>query len=147
MEMSNDKPRIVLAADDLMFPSRVREGLRPLDYTLQVCATAEAMHTALHTEPLPAAVLVNLTARRYDPADLIRQIKGNARTQAIPVMAFAGHVEREKHALARDAGADLVAANSSVALHLPALLARLLNRSNPTEERDTSEGVIEIEEG
>lgn len=112
-----------------MFPSRVREGLRPLGRPLTVVATEAALASALAAPP--AAVLVNLTARRYDPLAVIRRVKADA--PGIPVLAFAGHVEKDKHAAAREAGADLVAANSSVALHLPALLNRLLNGGQDAE--------------
>ena len=118
-------PLVLLVSDDLLFPSRVREALRPLPYTLRVVATLDALQTALATTP-PVAVLVNLTARRYDPLACIALIKDNPETAALPTLAFAGHVEREKHEAARRAGANITAANSSVSGHLPALLTRLL---------------------
>ena len=33
------KPTVLLAADDLMFPSRIREAVRPLGYALSVAAS------------------------------------------------------------------------------------------------------------
>lgn len=122
-------PRLLLVADDLMFPSRVREGAKPLNARVVVVATESAILEKLSAETFDA-VLVNLTARRYDPIALIRRLKTD--TMDVPVLAFAGHVEKDKHDAAREAGADLVAANSSVALHLPALLSRLLALSQPT---------------
>lgn len=119
---------LLLVSDDLMFPSRVREGVRPLGYTLRVVGTeAAALEAAGQAGTVPDAILVNLTARRYDAPHLIRELKATEATKAIPLLAFAGHVEKEKHAAAREAGADLVAANSSVSLHLAPLLSRLLN--------------------
>ena len=123
-----------------MFPSRVREGVKPLGYTVRVVATADAARDALRSDPLPLAILVNLTARRYDPLAVIAACKADDRAGTIPLLAFAGHVEKDKHTAARAAGADLVAANSSVALHLGALLTRLLAQ----EPAETD--VLEIEE-
>ena len=121
---------LILVSDDLLFPSRVREGLRPLGGVLQVVGTEAALRTAVNGDvPLPAAILVNLSARRYDPLACIAFLKSNPATSAIPVLAFVGHVEKEKQEAARHAGADRVAANSSVSLHLPALLTRLLSGS------------------
>ncbi len=127
---------LLLVSDDLMFPSRVREGVRPLGYTLRVVGTkAAAMEAAGQTETAPDAILVNLTSRRYDAPHLIRELKAAEATRSIPLLAFAGHVEKDKHAAAREAGADIVAANSSVSLHLAALLARLLNgQGTPDDE-------------
>ena len=127
---------LLLVSDDLMFPSRVREGVRPLGYTLRVVGTkAAAMEAAGQTETAPDAILVNLTSRRYDAPHLIRELKAAEATRSIPLLAFAGHVEKDKHAAAREAGADMIAANSSVSLHLAALLARLLNnQGSPDNE-------------
>ncbi len=122
-------PYLVLIADDLMMPSRIREGCRPLGYEVRVAATSDAAFALLAESEAtpPVAVLVNLTARRYDPNPLIRAIKSDTRFFAVPLLAFAGHVEKGKHDAARVAGADMVAANSSVSLHLPILLSRLLS--------------------
>jgi CheY-like chemotaxis protein len=59
--------------------------------------------------------------------EAIAALKQDPASAAIPLLAFAGHLEKDKHEAARRAGADRVAANSSVALHLPALLTRLLS--------------------
>lgn len=124
-----------------MFPSRVQEGVKPLGYTVRVAPTeSTALQSA--TDSPPAAILVNLTARRYDPLAVIAALKADEKTRAIPLLAFAGHVEREKHQAAREAGADMVAANSSVSLHLGTLLKRLLNA---TPENETDD-VLEIHE-
>lgn len=143
---SETPPRLLLVADDLMFPSRVREALRPLEGTVKVAATETAALDAARSEPAPDAVLVNLTARRYDPLAVIRALKDDERTRALPLLAFAGHVEAEKHEAARAAGADLVAANSSVALHLPKLLERLQRIAAGTENAPDPENALEIEE-
>ena len=121
------EPLILLVADDLMFPSRVREGLRPTEFQLRVAGTDAAADEAASGEPRPAVILVSLTARRFDPLAVIAGLKADERTRQIPLLAFAGHLESEKHTAARQAGADRTAANSSVALHLPALLKSLLS--------------------
>lgn len=115
---------LLLIADDLLLASRVKEGAKPTGLAVVSAATEPAIDAALAAAPSPVAVLVSLTTRRCDPYAAIRRLKSAA--NPLPVLAFAGHAEREKHARARDAGANLVAANSSVSAHLPALLARLL---------------------
>jgi len=117
---------LLLIADDLLFPSRIREAVKPLGWELRVAATEAAARTVFASTQ-PRAVLVNLNARRLDPCALIRALKTDPATASIPLLAFAGHVESAKHEAARQAGADLVAANSSVSLHLGKLLDRLLS--------------------
>ena len=142
--VKNDTPAqqvLLLVADDLMFPSRVREGARPLGYTVKTASTEAAALSDAQADPPPIAILVNLTARRFDPLSVIAALKADPNTRAVPLLAFAGHVETEKHEAARRAGADRTAANSSVSLHLAALLSRLL-KPTPTE---ILEDVLEIE--
>lgn len=132
---------LLLVTDDLIFPSRVREAVREGNrYVVRVAASSAAALSLAQAEPPAAAVLVNLNARRFDPLAVIRAFKSDAGGQVVPLLAFAGHVETDKHAQARNAGADMVAANSSVSLHLPVLLLRLL-----AGERATDEAVVEIE--
>ncbi len=136
--MSDTLWTLLLVADDLLIGSRVREGAKGAGFAVTVVATDSAARTAIAAEPRPDAVLVALTVRRLDPYALIRFMKQDY--PSVPVLAFAGHVEREKHALAREAGADLVTANSSVAMHLPALLTRLLSgeRGDALEEDEAA---------
>ncbi len=132
------RPVLLLAADDLMFPSRIGEAVRPLGYELRVAGGAAAVRESALAAP-PAAILVNLSARRLDAPALIRSLKDDPATRAIPVLAFAGHVETDKHDAARAAGADMVAANSSVSLHLPKLLARLLSGERSADVPETQD--------
>ena len=118
-------PLLLVVSDDLLLPSRIREAAKPLGYAVQTVSSAASAREALQKMPPPRAVLVGLNARRFDPLVFIRDVKADPQTQHLLVLAFAGHVETEKHADAREAGADLVVANSSVALHLPQILAKL----------------------
>ena len=63
-------PLILLVSDDLLFPSRIREALRDLPYRLQTTGSESGLIAAVEAES-PAAIVVNLTARRYDPLALI----------------------------------------------------------------------------
>lgn len=138
MSNTSTQPDLLLVADDLMFPSRIREGAKPLGYIVRIAPTESAALEGATTSP-PTVILVNLTARRYDPLAVITSLKNDERTRTIPLLAFAGHVEREKHQAARTAGADMVAANSSVSLHLGALLSRLLNATPGNDTDDALE--------
>ena len=128
-----DAPVLLVVSDDLMLPSRIREAAKPLGYAVQTVASETGVWDAVRKTPAPQALLVGLTARRMNPLALIVALKADAQTAILPIIAFAGHVETEKHQAAREAGADFVVANSSVALHLPQLLKRFAP-TNPVEE-------------
>ena len=122
---ASDRPYLLVVSDDLLLPSRIREAAKPLNCEVQTVSSQSAALDAVQNPPAPRAVLVGLNTRRFDALEFIRAVKADAQTQHLFVLAFAGHVETEKHQAAREAGADLVVANSSVALHLPQLLAKM----------------------
>jgi DNA-binding response OmpR family regulator len=128
---------LVLVSDDLLLGSRVKEGALGAGHSVVVAATEDALRKALAADPRPGAVLIALNLRRSDAYALIRLLK--TEYVGLPVLAFAGHAEREKHAMAREAGADMVAANSSVSLYLPALLTRLLSGEKSVIAEDVKE--------
>ena len=134
--MPDHPPTLLLAADDLLFSSRLGEAARPLGYPLRVAPSLDTVRETARAEPPPVAILVSLNARRFDANALIRDLKSDAATRGIPILAFAGHVETAKHVAAREAGADMTAANSSVSLHLPKLLTRLLSGQRPSDVQE-----------
>lgn len=139
---SADTPYLLLVSDDLMFPSRIREGARPLGFAVRTAGTEETALRSIEENAAaaaPAAILVNLTARRYDPVSVIRALKADPAARTIPLLAFAGHVEVDKHEAARAAGADMVAANSSVSMHLGKILPRLLSGEPLPDDADDHE--------
>ncbi len=128
-----DAPILLVVSDDLMLPSRIRESAKPLGYVVQTVASEASVWETVRKTPAPHALLVGLTARRMEPLALIAALKADAQTAHLPIIAFAGHVETEKHQAAREAGADFVVANSSVALHLPQLLKRFAPSAHDEE--------------
>lgn len=126
MTLPDANPDLLVVSDDLLLPSRIREAAKPLHCDVQTVSSETKAWEAARSASAPLAILVGLSSRRIDGIGFIRALKADTKTQNLPVWAFAGHVETEKHANARDAGADLSLANSSVALHLPQLLARLM---------------------
>ena len=115
-----DLPPVVAVVDDnLMFISRVELQLREHGFAAKVFSLAPP--TAADLQRLaPAAVLVNVASRAWAPLELIRMLK--AELPAAPVIAYAGHKETDLHTAAREAGADVTAANSMISGNLGAAL-------------------------
>jgi len=107
-------PRIVLAIEDLLLASRVREALRGFQVDLVGWPTQDAAGSTLP----PDCLLVSMAARRSDPVSAIV----HAKELGMKVIAVAGHLETQRLDQARAAGADRVVANSSVSAHLPEIL-------------------------
>ncbi len=115
---------VVVADDDVLFSTRITATLAALGYASVAVRSGDAFTRALGRGP--AAAIVNLAARGFDGAALIRRAKGEAATRAVPLLAFCGHRDVARQTAAREAGCDLVTTNSAISADLPRLLRSLL---------------------
>jgi CheY-like chemotaxis protein len=116
-------PLVLGLVPDLLFATRIEQGLRHLGYRVDLAADATAL-VARTREAEPELVLVDLAARGVDVPAAIRALRADPATRAVPIVAFGPHLDEAARAAARDAGADAVVANSKLALDLPGVLAR-----------------------
>lgn len=115
---------ILLVNDDLFFSTNLANAMKAQGYAVTTCETSDdALRLAREQ---PAAICVNLSARRFDPLRLAQQIKGDEVLRTIPLLGFCGHVEDDKAAAAKAAGYDMIAPNSAMAMSLSQVLERLL---------------------
>lgn len=120
--MPSDTPPLVLALTDLLFGARIRAAARANDVEVVVHRTpAELIGAAV--EHAPHRILIDLDARAYDSVNVIRSLKGDARTRDTEVVAFVSHVREDAIRAARDAGADRVLARSAFVRQLPDLVS------------------------
>ena len=117
--------RITLIDDNLMTSSQVSAKLSQLGFAPEVISSAAGAVEHLAAEP-PAVVLVNLTADRLQPLEIVRAIKAEPRLAELPVIGFTGHTEAARIEAGRAAGCDRVVANSAVTGDLRAVLSRWL---------------------
>lgn len=68
------------------------------------------------------AAIINLSWTRPGPEELVAKLHASR----IPVIAHAGHREKELIELGKAAGADVLATNSELTFKLPQLLEKLL---------------------
>lgn len=116
-------PRIVAVVRDLFFAVRIGNTLRPLGYRVDVAGTEATLAAAVRAE-LPALIVVDLGFTAIDPARRIAELKADAATADVPILAFGSHLDHPARDAAKAAGADRVVANSKLAADLPALVAR-----------------------
>ena len=122
-----DLPRAVIVDDNLMFAMMIEPQLRRLDYHVRTVSTAPAALDAL-ASPTPDLLIVNMTSSRFSAAELIREVRARPELAKVPIVGYAGHVEREHFETGREAGADLVVPNSAVRASLPQVLEKLKRR-------------------
>ncbi len=128
-------PRALLLDSDLFFAVKVTETLKHAGYTTRTARRSEDFAAAL-TEYRPAVALVNAGTRGVNWRVAIER----ARSEGVPVVVYAPHVDVETHEAARAAGATSVIANSKLASDLPGVVARALRRGNTTAETTGASG-------
>lgn len=107
---------------DLMFASRIRATAQALGANVGVHARPAALLDAARQHP-PRLVLIDLDARAWDAAAVVRDLKQDERTASARVVAFVSHVRQDAIEAARSAGADRVLARSAFVRELAAILS------------------------
>lgn len=115
---------VVLIEDNLMFAMMIEPTLKRLGYQTRTIAGGPTTAADLAAAP-PAVAFVNLASSRADGSALIREIRARPELANLPVVGYAGHVERHLFQAGRDAGATLVVPNSAMRKALPQILEKL----------------------
>lgn len=106
--------RVVVAADDLIWATRLVEGLRAAGATPLWCRTLGQLDSAL-AAGAPGdradAVVVDLAARAYGGLEAVRR----SAAAGLPVLAIGHHDDHELRGRAREAGAERVLAYRAIA--------------------------------
>ncbi|MSP13203.1 MAG: response regulator, partial [Chloroflexi bacterium] len=98
---------ILVLQQDLMFNVRIQDAASRLGYTIHTVDSQQDFWQSL-AEGQPRLIILDLNVKDVDHAGLVRQLKSDARWQAVPLIAFGPHVEEGLLADVAAAGADKV---------------------------------------
>jgi len=116
---------IIAVVDDLFFASKIRgTGEQVGARVLFVKSITDAVQKA--RDEAPHSIVVDMNARRCDPMDLARALKGDEALSGIPLLGFFSHVQTELQHAAKAAGFDRVMPRSAFTKQLPEILAGTL---------------------
>lgn len=113
--------RVVAAVEDLLFRSKISEtadrlGIEALFPRNPRKLVAEAQGTP------PDLLILDLNSARFEPLELLEQLKGDDTLRGVPVVGFLSHVQRDLAIAARESGCDRVIARSAFTRDLPEIL-------------------------
>ena len=115
--------KVLVADDDLFFAVKVESTLAKMGYEPKVVASAEAALEYAGANEL-ALVILNFGRERLEPLKLTAALK--KLSGAAPILGFISHGKiPEMRPLSREAGCDLLIANSVVAMRLPQMISKL----------------------
>ncbi|MGD9850339.1 MAG: histidine kinase [Nitrospirales bacterium] len=120
---------LLVAVSDIFFYTKIRDAFRPQGYTLERLRSTDDWMSKMGDQP-PKAIIANMNDDRLNVPDWLREVKANAQTQDIPILAFANHEEITTWKLAKDLGIDKIVSRNEFSARTLALLEELI--SSPT---------------
>jgi len=115
--------KILAVVEDIFFLVKIQQTARQLGITIESVAP-EALKASLANEGA-SAILLDLNHRSGKAVAVLEEVKNDAATRPVPVVAFLSHVQTELAQAAHTAGCDRVMARSAFSQQLPALLREL----------------------
>jgi PleD family two-component response regulator len=94
---------ILVAVSDVFFYTKLRDALKPQGYLLEKARTQIEISEKAGALS-PAAVILNINDESLDAFKALEALKGDARSKAIPVLAFANHEEVDNWKRAQQLG-------------------------------------------
>jgi CheY-like chemotaxis protein len=114
----------LLVVGNIFFSSRLRDTLKHLGIGAVSARSDPEIEAAIGAQ-LPSLVIVDLTIATVDAGALVQRLKSAEATRAVPIVAFAGHLEVDRLDGASQAGADVVVTNGQISANLPGIVASL----------------------
>jgi CheY-like chemotaxis protein len=102
MATANARPLLLLVEDYAETRQMYAEYLGDTFDVMQAADGQEAL--ALVADSIPALIITDLTLPGIDGFELVRQIRANVSTRAIPVICLSGHGGRAHEERAREVG-------------------------------------------
>ena len=84
--------RSLVAVTDIFFYTKVRDALRTGGYRIEKARTQQDI-AEKSAATSPAAVILDMNDLTLDAFQAIETLKGDARSKAIPILAYANHEE------------------------------------------------------
>ena len=105
----------------------IAEGFEPTG----VPNGADALPVALDNPP--AAVVTDITLPGMNGFELAAALRGDLRTQTVPIIGLTAHWTAEVHTRARDVAMQVILSKPCMPAHLVAELNRVLGRTKPAD--------------
>jgi PleD family two-component response regulator len=119
------QPLALVFYEKLLPGTQLVNRLQDLGYRVVTVSGTDSLLTSAIQEK-PMLVLADLAARRVNVVEAISQLRQNAGTAHLPVIAFADEKDAALQSAARDAGATLVVNEAAIVTHLEQFLEQAL---------------------
>ena len=94
---------VLVAVNDVFFYTKIRDVLLPQGYLIERARTRDDVSVKA-VSLQPSAVILNMNDEKLDAFSALEQVKSDARSKTIPILAFANHEEVETWRRAKELG-------------------------------------------
>lgn len=119
-------PLAIIVYENLLPGSQLVNRLQDQGYRVLTCTEPVALLDLAKKEK-PMVVVLDVYSKANDLCAIIRQLKNDAATVHVPILAYSSPQHAGLQSVAREAGADLVASDQAILTQLPALLEQALH--------------------
>ena len=98
-----DNKIILVVVNDVFFYTKLRDALKPQGYQIEKARTQDEVAEKAGTLR-PAAVILNINDESLDAFKALEALKGDDRSKAVPILAFANHEEVDNWRRAQQLG-------------------------------------------
>lgn len=113
--------RVVAAVEDLLFRSKISEIANTLGVEALFPRSPKKLLEKVHESP-PDLLVLDLNSARFEPLQLLLELKSDEASRGVPVVGFLSHVQKDLAVAARESGCDRVMARSAFTRDLPEIL-------------------------
>jgi CheY-like chemotaxis protein len=116
--------RVMAAVEDLLFRSKISETAEQLGVEASFPRNPKKLVEQAAKSP-PDLLVLDLNSARFEPLELLRELKSGEATKYVPVVGFLSHVQKDLAIAARESGCDRVIrvmARSDFTRDLPEIL-------------------------
>ncbi|MGF1473487.1 MAG: response regulator [Rubrobacteraceae bacterium] len=114
--------RVIAAVEDLLFKSKILETARELAVDAEFPRSPRKLLKAVEETP-PDLLILDLNSARFEPLELLNEVKSRGSTPGVPTVGFLSHVQKDLAVAAKEAGCDRVMARSAFTRDLPKIVA------------------------
>jgi CheY-like chemotaxis protein len=114
--------KVVAAVEDLLFRSKISETASTLGIEALFPRNPKKLVEKVHESP-PDLLVLDLNSARFEPLQLLLELKSDEASRGVPVVGFLSHVQKDLALAARESGCDRVMARSAFTRDLPEILA------------------------
>ena len=122
-----DNKTILVAVSDVFFYTKLRDALKPQGYLLEKARTKDEVSEKAGALR-PAAVILNINDEMLDAFKALEALKGDDRSKAIPVLAFANHEEVDNWRRAQQLGVAKIVSRNEFSARTLQLVEEVVGR-------------------